>query len=244
MAGQEHTGEANDVRVRLVRGRETLAARPYLWMGFEPCSQRDLELFNCGPVDFIGYDHTSYLLKMTISDLEVRVFPGDGWFVTHEQQLRRDEEQPGDFVSTPRCLNKKLHVKITIPADKRGVFNATTGFLCSIWSKWKFFKGPPESCSTCTWDAMIIYDCTASSEGTLLDCPQIATRKWDILLMKVGTDYEHSWLVAAINDSGAYDDLRHDPSDERQQTALELFHALGIGQDEYILMNQYQVLEL
>lgn len=64
MAGQEHTGEANDVRVRLVRGRETLAARPYLWMGFEPCSQRDLELFNCGPVDFIGYDHTSYLLKM------------------------------------------------------------------------------------------------------------------------------------------------------------------------------------
>ncbi|KAI1657255.1 hypothetical protein F4813DRAFT_389841 [Daldinia decipiens] len=127
------------------------------------------------------------------------------------------------------CLLRQFHVKITIPADKRGTFNATTGFLRSFWDKIKFLRGPPESCSTCTWDAMIIYDCTASSEGTLQACPQIATRKWDILLMKVGDDYQYPWIVAAINDSGAYTDLRHDPFDERQRTALEFFHGSGIS---------------
>ncbi|KAI0853161.1 hypothetical protein F5Y00DRAFT_257819 [Daldinia vernicosa] len=227
MAGQEPTSEDDDVRVRLVHGREMLAAYPYLWMGFEPCSRRDLELFNCSPVDFVGYDHTSYLRKITTMTWEVKVRSGKELFVTNEEQIRINEGLPKGCFFTPGRRNKEPHVKITIPVDKRGTFNATTGFLCSMWSKLKFLKGPHESNSTCAWDAMIIYDCTASSEGTLRGCPQIATRKWDILLMKVGDDYEYPWLVAAIKDSGAYTDLRHDPFDERQRSAFESFHGLG-----------------
>ncbi|KAF3058517.1 putative aaa family atpase protein [Daldinia childiae] len=226
MAEQGHTDEADDVHVRLVRGREALAARPYLWMGFEPCSQRDLDLFSCGPVDFIGYDHTSYLRKITTASMEMRVKSGKRLFVTNEEQLRRNEERPGGFFLAARHRQRELHVKVDIPKDKRDTFNATTGFLRSFWNKFKFLQGPPESHSAHTWDAMIIYDCTVTPEGTLQGCLQIATRKWDILLMKVADDYEYPWLVAAINDSGAYTDLRHDPFDIRQRTALEFFNGV------------------
>jgi hypothetical protein len=63
------------------------------------------------------------------------------------------------------------------------------GFLTTRPSNIRIFKGPPETCAHHPWDAMILRDCTGNTD-TLNSIESIASRKWDILCMKMCEDYD------------------------------------------------------
>lgn len=64
----------------------------------------------------------------------------------------------------------------------------STGVLISTNGKnVRYFSGPPESCLTHPWDAIILRDCGPNT-GSHHGIDSIASRKWDILVMKMCED--------------------------------------------------------
>lgn len=63
------------------------------------------------------------------------------------------------------------------------------GYLASHPKSIRIFKGPPETCNLHPWDAMILRDCTENT-SSLYEIEHIASRKWDILVMKMCKDYD------------------------------------------------------
>lgn len=92
------------------------------------------------------------------------------------------------------------------------------GFLSTRPHNIRIFKGPCETCPYHTWDAIILRDCTPNTD-TLWRVEAVASRKWDILCMKMCEDYDREcyhvklanntnvllpdpWVVVAVNDAG------------------------------------------
>ncbi|KAI1468059.1 uncharacterized protein F4812DRAFT_471325 [Daldinia caldariorum] len=206
MAQQGSNVRLNIARMRLAYWRVMMITHVSLWAGLRTCSQRDYDLIHSCSVDFVGYDNTSFLMKIVHQLHPDSLTPTTYWtrrcdLACRQMVLGNGAQSPGVFTA------------IRIPEECPGVSSGTTGFLWSIPSKMKFIEGPS--------NAIIIHDCTASPEGTLQLIPHIASRKWDILLLEETEPYEYPWLVTAIHDSGSFADLRHDPTDPRQQRALE-----------------------
>ena len=63
------------------------------------------------------------------------------------------------------------------------------GYLSTRPANIRIFKGPPQTCDLHPWDAMILRDCTTNTD-TLNGLEYIASRKWDILVMKMCEDYD------------------------------------------------------
>ncbi|KAI1483129.1 hypothetical protein F4774DRAFT_427544 [Daldinia eschscholtzii] len=227
-------GQANNVinvHALLVRAKEVMATNPDLWGdNHQSFSQRDLDLINTPPVDFIAYDDTSFLMKVVHQLRPESLTPTTRWTKTNDQRCKElvvanGAQSQGFFLPvypyTRRYHDMKVHVRILVPQTRLGAISGTTGFLWSMPDKMKLIRGPYDLTSGTNWDAIIIYDCTASPEGTLQLSFDIAPRKWDVLLIRVSETPKYPWLVAGIRDSGSFADLRHDPSDPRQQRALE-----------------------
>lgn len=95
----------------------------------------------------------------------------------------------------PRSINKTpancAKVNVNVQGTRSADFD--WGYLSTRPSNIRIFKGPPESCHIHLWDAMILRDCTPNTD-TLSEVESIASRKWDILVMKMCEDYDREYI--------------------------------------------------
>ncbi|EXJ72326.1 uncharacterized protein A1O5_04830 [Cladophialophora psammophila CBS 110553] len=73
----------------------------------------------------------------------------------------------------------------------------------------RIFKEPADACALHGCEAMILRDCTASTD-MLIGIDSIAERTWDILCMKMSEDYDYPWMAVAVKDAGPLPDLDSD----------------------------------
>ena len=86
-------------------------------------------------------------------------------------------------------------VNVNIEGTPNAGFN--WGFLATMPSKTRIFRGPPESCRIHPWDAMILRDCYASTDG-IMGVSSIASSYWDILVMKMCEDYDCKHSLSSV----------------------------------------------
>jgi len=84
-------------------------------------------------------------------------------------------------------LTPQVNVLINGAASRNAGFDA--GIFSTAATNVRVFRGPPETCNIHPWDAMILRDCTPNSTN-LYDIEAIASRKWDILAMKMCEDFD------------------------------------------------------
>ena len=85
------------------------------------------------------------------------------------------------------CTTLTIPVQVNIQGVHGAGFN--WGFMAGVPDKIRIFKGPTSTCPKHPWDAMILRDCTTNTFN-LNGIKHIASRKWDILAMKMCEDYD------------------------------------------------------
>jgi hypothetical protein len=107
----------------------------------------------------------------------------------------------GRLAACYRDTNVQLLLILLVNVNINGTPGAGFGwgFLSTRPHHIRIFKGPAKTCSEHPWDAMILRDCTSITHS-LCDVGSIASRKWDILCMKMCEDYDRecssgSWLT-------------------------------------------------
>ncbi|KAI1806834.1 hypothetical protein F4811DRAFT_550577 [Daldinia bambusicola] len=98
MAERGNNVGTNIARMRLTYARLMMVANLRLWDGILPCSQRDYGLIHSRSVDFVGYDNTSYLMKI------VHQLEPDGLTPVVHIKIRVPEECPGAASGTTGFL--------------------------------------------------------------------------------------------------------------------------------------------
>ncbi|KAK8050113.1 hypothetical protein PG994_011843 [Apiospora phragmitis] len=129
-----------------------MQVRPLDWLRHGPIDLRDLQLINANPVPFVEYGKSSFVRKL----LE--------WFVENNQEYMNIVAQMGANL---------------VGFDPGAANGAVTGLDFTLENV-RIFRGPRNTCPDHPWDAMILRDCTASTEG-MVDKEEISSRKWDIL---------------------------------------------------------------
>ncbi|KAK7940730.1 uncharacterized protein PG986_013117 [Apiospora aurea] len=180
-----------------------MRVRPLDWLRHGPIDVRDLQLINANPAPFVSYGHTSYVRKLYYRKAGDERFYESNWTVENNQKCMDIVAQMGGNV-----------VGFESGAADGAVNDLTFtlvgwGFLSTRAENVRIFRGPLDTCSIHPWDAMILRDCTASTDNMIAE-EEISSRKWDILAMKMCEDYDAPWLVVAICDSGAASDA-HNP---------------------------------
>ncbi|KAI2639024.1 hypothetical protein GGS26DRAFT_587795 [Hypomontagnella submonticulosa] len=203
---------------KLEHARRLITDRPHLWLGPFPISERDLLLTRSPNVSFLEYDRSCYAAKLC-HYYNFQKYEDDAPLQTTSWDFRNDftckqmvAEAGGEVVGFPgitrnpnyNWYHAKIDVKFSIPTASvmSSEYNVPWGILTTLATNARIFRGPVQETCRHGWDAMILYDCVASTEGPLRDCERIASRKWDILLMKMCNDYQFPFIVVAIRDSG------------------------------------------
>ncbi|KAI4860191.1 hypothetical protein F4820DRAFT_465951 [Hypoxylon rubiginosum] len=210
-------GHAEGIRRQLGYAQMLMGHNPGLWLGSSQIFPRDLQLIHAQPVEFLDKsqkerfshlrnlvykkrdeENTSVVLGWTRESdgsCEAAVLQGGG--TIHPQKEDSDEFN--------LCVGEKLQVQINFLPGSGTPFD--WGFLSCVPAKTRIFRGPSQTCKEDPWDAMILYDCVVSP-GAFHNVQRIATRKWDILLLKVcDKDFTHPWLVVNMRDTGAAEQL-------------------------------------
>ncbi|KAI0885818.1 uncharacterized protein GGS22DRAFT_188105 [Annulohypoxylon maeteangense] len=100
----------------------------------------------------------------------------------------------------------RVDIKIMLSTIAMTRYNVSWGILSTRPDKIRILHGPKIFSPKHSWDAMILRDCTVTAEGELRKSPEIATRRWDVLLMKMGWNYSYPWLPVSIQDAGPFVD--------------------------------------
>ncbi|KAI1255234.1 hypothetical protein MGN70_003298 [Eutypa lata] len=187
--------------------------KPEAWFKDSPIDDRDRALINAGPAPFVSYGQRSYLRKMYHLKQGEEEFGSSDWSVEEDKACKKMVSHAGGQlvgfndidVSNP-VQWKSMKINVNIEGTPNAGFN--WGFLATMPSKTRIFRGPPESCRIHPWDAMILRDCYASTDG-IMSVSSIASRYWDILVMKMCEDYDYPWVVIAVNDAGPYNPAFH-----------------------------------
>ncbi|KAI1380952.1 hypothetical protein F4677DRAFT_441282 [Hypoxylon crocopeplum] len=197
--------------LKLVAFKTMICEQPQLWLGDVPVCPRDQALFDAVPVDFVNYCQNSFLILIA----HLKRGEEDGgvlqtkWTCENDVACKHMVTQAGggavglqqdvelhpefDWLHMMVTVNLKIH-----PAADLGIAG---GQLSSPPAKIRIFRGPERTCHVHPWDAMILYDCAPRTDG-LKRVQRIASRKWDILLMKMCEDFDFPWVVVSIRDSG------------------------------------------
>ncbi|KAI1778399.1 hypothetical protein F4818DRAFT_438564 [Hypoxylon cercidicola] len=213
--------EVESVRRKIRYARMLMKHDPTLWFGDSEVSPRDVELINAQPVDFLDFtlkEHFPHLHNVFYTNLDEETTSVVMDWTRDNDELCKAmvwhaggsifplQQQPVSFLRVAERLQVQLnfHSGAHIPCD--------SGFLSCVPFRTRIFKGPIQTDQVDPWDAMILYDCGVSSED-LSYVENIATRKWDLLLMKLSDkDFTHPWIVVNMRDSGPAEDLG--PEDE------------------------------
>ncbi|KAG6362697.1 hypothetical protein INS49_007790 [Diaporthe citri] len=191
-----------------VTGHKLLRDDPSQWFRGTQVDDRDLALINADPVPWIDIGQQSYL-KHVHHKLKDQPFKTTHWTVENDKALRGMISEVGAGfnggakppVHLPARDWESMMVNVTITGNiAPGV---TWGLLSGRPSKARVLAGP---CSTCTahpWDIMILRDFHTNTSG-LDQVSSIASRQFDILLMKMCEDMDYPWVVLAVKDSGPW----------------------------------------
>ncbi|KAK5457167.1 hypothetical protein LTS15_004948 [Exophiala xenobiotica] len=170
-----------------------LRSETVAWFRDQPIDQRDQDLINADHVGFVDYNKGSYLRKIT------------QWVVETDQECKELVQSAGgktygfDNGSASPAHWASVTVNVNINATPGAGFD--WGYLSTQPHHIRIFKGPAKTCSEHPWDAMILRDCTPNTDN-LGSIGSIASRRWDILCMKMCEDYDHPWVVIAVKDAG------------------------------------------
>ncbi|RYO91618.1 hypothetical protein DL766_003203 [Monosporascus sp. MC13-8B] len=179
--------------------RRWLQGKPEAWFRDSPVDDRDRALLDAQDAPWVHYAKTSYLRKIT------------DWTVENDDACKKMVAEAGgqlvgfdlDISNPAQWKSMKVNVNITA---KNASFD--WGFLSTVPSKVRIFRGPVYSCQYHPWDAMILRDCYANTGG-MMEVDSISSRYWDILVMKMCEDYDYPWVVAAVKDAGPYKPENH-----------------------------------
>ncbi|KAJ9616849.1 hypothetical protein H2200_000569 [Cladophialophora chaetospira] len=180
---------------------EMLGDQPLAWFRDTGIDMRDINLIRAERLPWMDYRQGSYLRK--IYHMKVgESFETTDWTVENNETCKElVRSARGQLAGYEVAASNPIHwasatVNVNITARPGHDFN--WGFLSTRPAKVRIFKGPPETCASHPWDAMILRDCTPN--GGLDET--IASRKWDILCMKMCEDFDFPWVVVSIKDSG------------------------------------------
>ncbi|KAK7755523.1 hypothetical protein SLS62_002455 [Diatrype stigma] len=180
---------------------ELIRKTPEAWFRGSPVDARDRALINAEPVLFVAYTSGSFLRKIS------------EWRVETEEACQKMVAEAGgrligfdpDLSNPTRWSSMAVHVNIT----GRPFAGLDWGYLTAKPANIRIFRCPPEKVEPCEkhgehgWDAMTLRDCYTTTDG-IRDIDSIASRFWDILLIKMWEDFDHPWLVAAVKDAGPF----------------------------------------
>ncbi|KAJ0107204.1 hypothetical protein J7T55_007574 [Diaporthe amygdali] len=182
---------------------ELLRENPSKWFRGNPIDDRDLALINATPVPWINIGRQSYLKHMH-HKVKGQPFQTTKWTVENDQHLRAMISEVGagfiGFAKPPTNFPARdWESMMASPATSPRV--VTWGLLSGRPSKVRILAGPCETCNKHPWDIMILRDFHTNT-SRLDDVASIASRQFDILLMKICEDFDQPWVVLAVKDSG------------------------------------------
>ncbi|KAI1091935.1 hypothetical protein F5B19DRAFT_492996 [Rostrohypoxylon terebratum] len=200
--------------------RNKLKRHPELWLG-NPLTTRDHRLLYCRSVDFFDASRalgTCYAQKLTffLPREEITPVKRIEWKTEDDFTCKMFVQRCGGKVFMQRSpqipypdhlkpYHMRIDVKIILPTPAAIKYKVAWGVLSTTPDKAHILQGPSTFTPSHPWDAMILYDCHITLEGELRNSPQIASRVYDILLMKMGPDYIFPWLPVAIRDVGPFE---------------------------------------
>ncbi|KAK5100789.1 hypothetical protein LTR24_000935 [Lithohypha guttulata] len=204
------------------RALAMLRKQPEAWFRGASIDDRDRALLFASPIPFIDYSKGSYLRKMvSIADSakmpelimfsqyhkkNCQAFESTEWVVETDEICKQILNSAGvpligyDSIQPAPVEWQSMTVNVNIQGTPGSDFD--WGYLSTRATNTRLFQGPIATCELHPWDAMILRDCTPNTD-TLYGIEYIASRKWDILVMKICEDYDHPWVVVAVKDAGA-----------------------------------------
>ncbi|KAK5079369.1 hypothetical protein LTR51_001566 [Lithohypha guttulata] len=172
--GLDPTSKAADARCMI-------ASYPEKWFRGTPIDDRDKALLSAPSVSFIDYTPRSFLRKLT------------NWNVEADGDCKRKIFEGGatevgfNFGERVELSYNLMTINVSIQGARGAGFD--WGFLSNSGKDARLFGGPPETCHDHPWDALILRDCNTNTD-TLNRIHSIASRKWDVLLLKMCEDYD------------------------------------------------------
>ncbi|KAI1418590.1 hypothetical protein F5Y13DRAFT_184231 [Hypoxylon sp. FL1857] len=220
----------------LDHSKSLIKRRPHLWFGTSPISPRDHELISCDDTSFAecGFPGASPLCSVShLKQGETNdVMHQTCWTCENDMACKTMVAQAGgsvsgfpELASLPAWyqFHMKVEVKVTISMTSRSELVVPCGLFSTRPTKIRTLQVPSHIpghiCPFSPPEVMIMYDCTSSSES-FRKHPFIASRKWDVLLMKIYENYEFPWTIVSIVDSGSSDEVK----DEDDELYTSLIH--------------------
>ncbi|OTA90992.1 hypothetical protein M434DRAFT_33124 [Hypoxylon sp. CO27-5] len=204
---------------KLAGAKSLIKEESHLWFGTEPISPRDHQLISCDDTAFAAFGKSSYLSSVYhLKHGEGEMIQNTRWTCENDIACKKMVAQAGGgirgfphLIQPPpvNWLHMKVNVSLTVSAARSSELNVSWGILSTRPTRTRIFEGPSELCPIHPLDVMIMYDCTPSTEN-FIQQPLIASRKWDILLMKMCEDYDYPWVVLSMVDSGSYSEVEHE----------------------------------
>ncbi|KAI1843391.1 hypothetical protein JX266_010388 [Neoarthrinium moseri] len=186
------------------RARRLLRLETESWFRGYTIDERDRALLDADNVSFVDYTAGNYVRKL-FHMKRGEQFGETDWTVEADDDCKKKVAQAGGAIVGygPFPDSSIPWVSMTVNTNIKCAKDAGTswGYLSTHPSNIRIFRGPPNTCPDHPWDAMILRDChTNSSNFHRID--QIASRRWDILAMKMCEDYDHPWVVVSVKDAG------------------------------------------
>ncbi|KAH8788197.1 hypothetical protein F5883DRAFT_610642 [Diaporthe sp. PMI_573] len=190
-----------------VTGIKLLRDDPSKWFRDTQIDDRDLALINASPVPWVEAGQQSFLKHVhhKLKDQPIKTTP---WTVENDKALRcmisevggagfTGLAKPPVHLPAPNWEHMMVNVNITGNIAP----GVTWGLLSGKPSTARILAGPCETCAKHPWDLMILRDFHTNTSG-LDGVAHIASRQFDILLMKMCKDMDYPWVVLAVKDSG------------------------------------------
>ncbi|KAG9241478.1 hypothetical protein BJ878DRAFT_558037 [Calycina marina] len=175
--------------------RRMLRQYPEKWFGTTKIEQRDIGLLGAVPVNFVKYERSSPFVRKVVSKKPGEDFKQLDWVVEVDEEAKKLVAQAGGQLigfgndAIDKVDFQSMIVNVNIVGTNSSGFD--WGYLTTSGNNVRVFKGPSESCSIHSWDAMILRDCTTNT-SSLKDIPKITGRKWDILAMRCCEDFDRT----------------------------------------------------
>ncbi|KAI1389708.1 uncharacterized protein F4822DRAFT_442909 [Hypoxylon trugodes] len=195
---------------------EMFQTRPELWFT-DDCFVhiRDINLAQCGTLDFVDYGNKSYLGRLCYSSITTN---GEIYKVTWDvrgEDICKElvNDAGGSVVGLKMAPSANIHnyghfqmdVKFDVPRSAVRYYGAYYGVFSGVPTRTRILKGPKLFCHDHSVDIMIMYECTLSAEGGLLDT-NIADYKWDLMLMRFCDNHDHPWHIMSVAEAGRIDE--------------------------------------
>ncbi|KAI0156770.1 hypothetical protein GGR57DRAFT_501158 [Xylariaceae sp. FL1272] len=198
-----------DAMPKYFRARCMMRSHPQDWFRDQDVDTRDRALLDAEFLPFVQYNQASYVRKMYTMKEGDHLFQDVKWNVENDVNCKKIVAQAGGKligfpygeIGSGNWKSIKIGVNIEVPKPAGLYFK--WGIMGAKPSNVRIFRGPDRTCPDHPWDAMILRDCVASTDN-FIRCPDIGTRKWDILAMKMCEDFDSPWILVAMRDVGAY----------------------------------------